>query len=193
MIRKRWMFAGLGLVAVLYTAWPVKDGLALRSAIRSGDSAAIDRLVDWEPLRASLKEEIAAELNRTLRQRGERKGRERTITERVTQRFGPRVVDTLVETYVTPKGLPELVVYRDRMRELIERRRARTEGEDGEDETQRTALPTTQVRWAFFTSPSRFEITFANPKYQGRRMIAALERSGLVWRLAEVRLTSTED
>lgn len=176
---------------LLYLAWPVKDALALRSAIRSGDSATIERLVRWDSLRDSLKDELAAELNRSLRERGERKGKERTLSEAVARRFGPRVVDTLVERYVTPKGLPQLVIYRDRLKDLIEVRREAKE--DGEEETQAKALPNTAVTWAFFTSPRRFEITIVNRRLAGRRMVAAFELDGLVWKLADARVASTDD
>ncbi|KAB2848991.1 MAG: DUF2939 domain-containing protein [Hyphomicrobiaceae bacterium] len=179
------------LLPLLYLAWPVKDALALRAAIRAGDSATIDRLVRWGSLRDSLKDELTGELNRALRERGERKGKERTLSEAVARRFGPSVVDTLIERYVTPKGLPQLVVYRDRLKDLIESRREAKE--DPGEETQQKALPTTSVSWAFFTSPRRFEISFANRKYPGRRMIAGFELDGFTWKLSDARIVSTED
>lgn len=179
------------LPPLVYAAWPVKDALALRSAIRAGDSAAIERLVRWDSLRDSLKDELAAELNRSLRERGERKGKERTLSEAAARRFGPRVVDSLVERYVTPKGLPQLVVYRDRLRELVENRREAKE--DQEEETQQTALPATAVTWAFFTSPRRFEVSFRNRKLAQRRLIAAFELDGLVWKLSDARIVSTDE
>lgn len=190
-MRRRYLILLLLLLPVLYALWPVKDALSLRSAIRSGDSATIERLVKWESLRDGLKDELAAELNRTLRERGERKGKERTLSEAVARRFGPRVVDTLIERYVTPKGLPQLVVYRDRLKDLIEARREAKS--DPDEETQQTALPTTAVTWAFFASPTRFEITFRNRKLPSRRMVAAFDLEGLTWKLADARIVSTDD
>jgi hypothetical protein len=190
-MRWHYRYLLLLLLPLAYTAWPVKDALALRSAIRSGDSATIERLVKWDSLRDSLKSELAAELNRSLRERGERKGKEHTLSEAVARRFGPRIVDNLIERHVTPKGLPQLVVYRDRLKELIEARRVAKE--EVEQETQQTALPNTAVTWAFFTRPWRFEITFRNSKLPNRRMIAGFELDGLLWKLVDARVVSTDD
>ena len=67
----RWLVKALVFVllplALAYAAWPVHSALEIREAVIAGDTATLNRKVEWEPLRASLKSSVTPE---TITQKG---------------------------------------------------------------------------------------------------------------------------
>ena len=54
------------LLAVAYLAWPMFTALQIREAIIAGDTATLERKVEWAAVRASLKESLSAETKARL-------------------------------------------------------------------------------------------------------------------------------
>ena len=153
---------GLALVPVIaYVAWPLWSGQQLKSAILEGDAATLERKVEWPSVRTSLKQS----LNVYLSQQG-------VIAQALNAAFGTVVVDKIVENFVSPEGLIQLMASPE----------------------QRENLSPRHIRWAFFTSPTRFEMTMRPPKYPDTRMISSFDLGwrgwALDWRLASVRVVS---
>ena len=48
-------------LAIAFAAWPVYTALEIREAVIAGDTATLNRKVEWEALRASLKASITPE------------------------------------------------------------------------------------------------------------------------------------
>jgi hypothetical protein len=50
------LFAGIA-----YIVWPIYSALQIREAMVAGDTATLDRKVEWDDVRASLKASMSAE------------------------------------------------------------------------------------------------------------------------------------
>lgn len=99
----------IGVVVVLLTAWaasPVLAGQALIRAARTGDERALERLVDFPSLRASLKQEINEELASRFR-------RDPRVADSGLGGLGlilaPMLMSGAVDAVVTPQGVAAMV------------------------------------------------------------------------------------
>ena len=93
-----------------YLAWPVFAALEIREAIVAGDTAALNRKIDWEALRASLKASITPETLARLTRILTRPSRR--LWQRIKAAVAPSMADTVIDRYVTPENLPVLLGYR---------------------------------------------------------------------------------
>lgn len=164
-----------------FVASPFVAAWRLREAIRTADTATIERMVDWPRLRDSLK----SALNRSapLRKEAETGGAEvnPTLWQRVKIAFGATMVDRFVESYVTPQGLPRLFQVRKTWNDTVR----------GDDEaklswSERARQFYARVRRAEFKSFSTVEIEVADKFTPGRHVIATLELADLEWRLVGI-------
>lgn len=164
-----------------YIASPFVAAWRLREAIRTADTATIERKIDWPRFRDSLK----TSLNRssTLRREAEAGGAQvqPTLWQRVKSAFGATMVDRFVESYVTPQGLPRLFQVRKTWNETVR----------GDDESKlpwdvRARQFYARVKRAEFKSFTAVEIEVADKFTPGRHVIANLELSDLEWRLVGV-------
>jgi hypothetical protein len=101
---------GIGVVAVLalvaiYIASPWLAAARLTSALKSGDPAAIDRMVDFPSVRQSLAGQITAKINEETRNSPE--AQNNPFAGLMTL-VAPALVNQLVNVVVTPEGLAKL-------------------------------------------------------------------------------------
>jgi hypothetical protein len=113
------------------------------------------------------------------------------LWRRIKARVGQRAVDKLVESYVTPDGLPQLFSYRKVYREHVS-------GEGDEAKTlawhERFARFWARVKRAEFLSPTEFRIEMADRYDASRHYIGLLQLRGLEWKLTELQVRIlTED
>lgn len=103
-----WIAAGVvaavALVA-LYVASPWMAAARLSDALKTGDPAAIDRMVDFPAVRASLSSQIQSKLNAEMRADPETANN--PFAGLVTL-LAPAAVNAVVSYIVTPEGLAKL-------------------------------------------------------------------------------------
>ena len=97
-------------LALAYLAWPVYSALEIREAIVAGDTQTLNRKIDWEALRASLKSSISAET--IARLTADPDAPKPTLWQRMKAAVAPSMADSIVDRYVTPENLPILLGYR---------------------------------------------------------------------------------
>ena len=96
------------LVVALITLYVVSPWIAaerLASALKSGDPAAIDRMVDFPSVRASLSSQITARMNAEMRD--DPQAANNPFAGLVTL-LAPALVNQVVNMVVTPEGLAKL-------------------------------------------------------------------------------------
>jgi hypothetical protein len=85
------------VLLIAWFSWPLWTALQIREAVLSGDTAVLERKVDWPGVRASLKQSLPVYL-----------AGQGLIGQTLTALFGTTVVDTIVDSYVSPAGLVHL-------------------------------------------------------------------------------------
>ncbi len=102
--------AALTVLAItgLYLASPLLAAYKLRQAVRTGDSEAVERMVVWPSLRASVKSTVVRNANLLPLARQAARSIRPTMWQRVRSVFGHSMLDRFIETYITPHGLPKL-------------------------------------------------------------------------------------
>lgn len=119
---KKFLVAAFALFtfAAAYIAAPFVTVWSVREAIRNGDAAYLDEKMEWPTVRASLRESLTdyaigptpvALPGQPVEQPG--------FWKRVKNGLSRRAVDNMVESYVTPEGLPQLFGMRQFYRENI--------------------------------------------------------------------------
>lgn len=169
------------LAGVLYIASPFRSAWILREAIRSGDVATLEQKIEWERVRESLRQSLTES----------RKGgqSEPQVTPTLWQRSKAAatalVLNRMVESYVTPAGLPVLFARHQQLRGV-------TGAVDADAEMrpwhERLAAFYRRVKRAEFQTPTRVEIEVADRHAAERRYIGVLELIGLEWKLTGLRV-----
>ena len=172
--------------AAAYIASPFVTVWLIREAIRSGDAAYLDQKLEWptvrETLRASLTEYA---LGPTAIAAPGKPPPQPGLWQRFKNNLGRRAVDNMVESYVTPEGLPQLFGMRQFYRENISGDAA---AQAARPWHERAAGFWSRIKRAEFHSPSRFEIEIADHNDPSRHYIGLLALRGYEWKLVELRL-----
>lgn len=175
-------------LALAYVAWPVHSALEIREAIISGDKATLERKVDWEALRISLKASITSET--VARLMAEPDAPKPTLWQRVKAAVAPSMADTLIDRYVTPENLPVLLGYRRIYRGTVRPALGLTEPPTvlagswlAGTPVDRLASFWTRVRRAVLETPGRFVIEVEDRYRRERRYVGTLELRGWEWKL----------
>jgi Protein of unknown function (DUF2939) len=174
------MLAGVG-----YAASPFLAAWNLREAIKSGDTATIERKVIWSSVRSTLRSSIAAnaQLLPEATEAGERV--RPSMWQRVKAAFGQSMLDRFIEHYVTPEGLPKLFSYRKTWNGTIKRQR--DDEDEGAFHERARAFYSRMVR-ADFLSLTRVEIEMIDKEQSQRRYVSVMELHGTEWKLLELRI-----
>jgi hypothetical protein len=156
---------------LVYGASPYFSFWRFTVALRSGDTAALNARVDFPAVRESLKTQLAAYFS--LERTGESPIKNKRLARLVTA-LRPTIIDTLVDAYVTPKGLAELIadpnVVKNMHSPQVPPQFHGVKGIDWSD-----------VKYAFFTSPRVFVVDREGIKLRFRF-------TGLGWRLNKLDL-----
>ena len=97
-------------LGLAYLVWPVHAALEIREAMAAGDTATLNRKVDWPALRTSLKSSITPETLARLSQ--EPDAPKPSMWQRIKAAVAPSMADSVIDRYVTPENLPVLLGYR---------------------------------------------------------------------------------
>lgn len=190
-------------LASAYAAAPLATAWSIREAVRTGDANYLRGSIEWPRIKETLKVSLyryavgpahaasvlpsgaTAPLPADAAQPG--------LWQRIKQAYGWRVVEGLVENYVTPEGLPQLLAWR----RGVERSIGRTAG-IGDDAPiiERIRHEWARVKSARFVSPTRFAIEIADRFEDGRRIAGVLEfaswSEGLGWKLVSLEVKGVE-
>ncbi|HZT47611.1 MAG TPA: DUF2939 domain-containing protein [Hyphomicrobiaceae bacterium] len=178
----------LAPLALGYMVWPVYAALEIRQAFIAGDTATLNRKVDWPALRASIKSSITPQTIARLMQ--DPQAPKPTLWQRIKAAVAPSMTDTIIDRYVTPENLPVLLGYRRIYRgtaqpalDLAEPRTVLAGTWLAGTRIDQFASFWVRLRRAVFYSPTRFEIEAEDQHHPGRRYIGTLEREGFEWKL----------
>lgn len=168
--------------ALAYVASPFVAAWNLREAIRTSDTATLERKIDWPRFRESLKTSLSR--STALRAEVDAAGAEvkPTLWQRVKAAFGATMTDRFVETYVTPQGLPKLFA----MRKTWNSKVRGNEDDSKQPWDVRVREFYGRIKRAEFRSLGTIEIEVAERQPPTRHVIATLELSGFEWHLVGV-------
>lgn len=190
---KKLLIAALALLlpALAYVASPFVTAWSIREAMRTGDAAYLEAKIEWptvrETLRASLTEyAIGPTAVATSGAEPAKPG----LWARIKNSLSRSAIDSMIRSYVTPEGLPQLFGARQFYRENI-----------SGDAAAVAALPWherlkgfwSRIKRAEFHSPTEFEIEMADRNDPTRHYIGLLQLRGLEWKLTELRLRTVQN
>lgn len=176
-------FTLIGLAVAGYIAAPLVTAWSIREAARNGDSAYLERAIDWPSVRETLKptlSQIALDLPDPNQQPVTKPG----LWQRFKAYWGQSAVNSAIDGYLTPEGLPQLFAMRKAYRDYT----------GATDEL--AALPVVErmkrfwarVKRAEFTSFTTFEVDMADKHEPNRIYLAKLNLTASGWMLRELRI-----
>jgi hypothetical protein len=176
--RLKWPLIVIVVAAALYLGSPYYAFWRFTQALKAGDQQRFEKMVDFRSVRESLKKQLRAKLAETRAKDpkpAEQPKRETPLLA-LSDQFAPRLIDTLVDAYVTPAGLAAL---------LADVKSVEAGGAAGErdpnapadprdasaiteSEAVRERLGWKSVRYAFFTGPRDFLLDVDGTKLRFR-------------------------
>ena len=167
--RLKWALIALVAVLALYIASPYYSFWRFTEALKAGDQKQFESRVDFRAVRESLKKQLKAKLAET-RATGPQK--EKSLLG-LSDQFAPRLIDTLVDAYVTPSGLAALLadaknVNAARAAGGNAAAAAPNPGAIAQPQEVRDKLGFSSVRYAFFTGARDFLIDVDGTKLRFR-------------------------
>jgi Protein of unknown function (DUF2939) len=160
-MRFRWLVVICVFLLLVYGASPYFSFWRFTEALRSGDSAALSSRIDFPAIRASLKKQLVARFAHG------------TPGKKWWSNLGPTLIDTLVDTYVTPEGIAALIANPEVLKNLKHPQQFRFRSGKVEDWSK--------VKHAFFTGPRTFAVDREGIKLRFRFR-------GLGWKLYDLDL-----
>jgi hypothetical protein len=177
----------------LYAASPFATALTLKEAIKSGNVAVIDALVEWDSVRLTLRRSMTAlALDRPM---DFQTPPETALTQssnapkaglwgRMKSYFGTAAVERLVNRYANAEGLPTLFTYGQTYKRYVV----------GVDEPPKTLVNLPQrmgefwsrLRHVEFVTPVAFEIEMADTSDPSRRFTGLFQLRDMRWKLTEL-------
>jgi len=175
-------------LTIAYLAWPVLTALEIREAIVFGNTQTLNRKIDWEALRASLKGSISPQT--IARLTADPDAPSPTLWQRIKAAVAPSAVDTIVDRYVTPENLPILLGYRRLYGGTVRPALGLQEPTTvlagtwlAGSSIDRLASFWTRVRRAVFQSPTRFVLEVEDKYRPGRTYVGTFALQGWEWKL----------
>ncbi len=186
MTRLLFKFACVAALAVVYIAAPFITAWSIREAVRNGDSAYLERAIDWPSIRLTLTPSLTqlavsgtdSEDSLTHDQNPP------SLWQRLKTYVSQGAVASAVETSITPEGLTRMFKLRKAYREYI--------SGDPDDANlaviERMRRAWARVKRAEFTSLTRFEVDMTDKLDETRLYLAKLELTGAGWIMKELRV-----
>lgn len=167
--RLKWPLIALVVILALYVVSPYYSFWRFTEALKAGDQKKFESMVDFRAVRESLKTQLKAKL---AEGRANQPKQEKSLLG-LSDQFAPRLIDTLVDAYVTPSGLAALLADAKNVN-------AARSAADGNPEAApnpgavappqdvRDKLGFSSVRYAFFTGARDFLIDVDGTKLRFR-------------------------
>ena len=176
------------VLAIGYVAYPLLTVWSIREAIRTGDSSYIESKLEWPTVRTSLRESMLEyAIGPTPVAAPGSPAPKVGFWQRIKNGLSRRAVDNMVDSYVTPEGLPQLFGARQFYRENISAEQAAL---DAMPWHERAGRFWSRIKRAEFHSPTMFEIEMADRHDPSRRYIGLLKLRSFQWKLVELRIRS---
>jgi hypothetical protein len=179
------------VVVLAYMAWPFVTALQIRDAMIRGDNITLNRKIEWESVRASLKTSITPDA--AARLAADPDAPPPSLWQRVKVAVGSSVTSTVVDRYVTPERLPVLVGYRRMWRGTVQPALGVEQPPTvlagtmfGGTAIDRFVSFWKRLRSAIFHSPGNLEIEVQDKYTPGRSYKATLEIIGWEWKLTRL-------
>ncbi|CAA2141571.1 DUF2939 domain-containing protein [Hyphomicrobium sp. ghe19] len=172
------------VAAAIYIGSPFATAWGIREAVRNGDSDYLATAIEWPTVRETLKPSIAR-IALNLPDANVDPAASNGLWTRFKAYWGQSAVDGIIETYVTPEGLPQLFTLRNKYRDLV--------ASDADEAKTTPILDRIQRAWARvkraeFTSPTSFEIDMEDKYDPTRIYLGKLELRSVGWKLTELRV-----
>jgi len=182
------LIVGLTVVAAVfltaYFASPVLAVRGLTEAARTGDEAALRERVDFPAFRASLKEELNAEL--VARMRADPRS-DNPVLSGLGMLLAPSLVSGMVDAFVTPQAIATMV-RSAKAPDPIDRSEPVETPASGEQNRG-----TVRQAWAY-RDLNTFAVTLTNSHHPDQHLALLMERRGLFsWKLAGIDLTAPSE
>jgi Protein of unknown function (DUF2939) len=166
-----------------YIAAPFATAWSIREAVRQGDSAYLERAIDWPSIRETLKPTLAR-MAFDMPDPETQPNVKPSMWQRFKAYWGGGAMNRAIDGYITPEGLPKLFAMRKAYRNYT----------GAEDEAN--TLPVTErmhrfwsrMKRAEFTSITTFEVDMADKHDPNRIYLGKLELTGVGWILRELRI-----
>jgi DUF2939 family protein len=134
----RWLVIICVVFLLIYGVSPYISFWRFTAAVQSRNAAAISSHVDFPAVRASLKRQLVARFAK------------RTNSHKRWSNLGPTLIDAIIDAYVTPQGIAELLANPDALKNLKAPREFHFElGKNAS---------LSKVKYAFFTGPRSFVV-----------------------------------
>jgi hypothetical protein len=157
------LYAVLLLLVLGFLAYPYVTLYRLGQALDRGDTATLDRLIDWDAVRGQFRDDMLARASAGMpREEGQGGG----LGAEILNSLGKPLIDAASRGAMSSRLL--VATYRNRF---------------GVGETS----PFQALRWAFFRSPREFAVTL-RPLDNGPPLSFVLRLDGVVWRVNRVTL-----
>lgn len=141
----------------------------LQAAAEAGDSRALDEMVDFPALRASIKSEVQGAVSRGIQRDG-------GVFAAMGAAVSGVIVQPVVNAAVTPQGISLLMKGE---RPTDDEARDRRDGDDGWRENVKIGRR--------YEATDRFIVEYRDRRSGDERISLVMHREGLRWRLAGVR------
>lgn len=171
--------------AAAYIVWPLYTAWSIKQAVKSGDSAYLAQHFEWTPVKVTLKQSMSEmvldPIDASVKGMPERRG----LWTSLKERYGRSMVESLVDRYANPTGLPTLFSYgRTVRRDML----GKPDPDEGLPLYRRVANAWSRLDRAEFVTPTRFEIDMRD-KYENTRVYAGvLELKDWRWIVTELRV-----
>ena len=176
------------VLATSYVLYPFYTAWSIREAMQRGDSDYLEQKIEWDSVRASLRQSIGAATLAPAAGDGNSAAHAPEQTPGLWQRLkasvGRRALDGFVDNYVTPEGLPQLFGIRNAYREVSGEAAALR----ARPWYRRAANFWSRLKRAEFKTPAAFEVEMADRNDPNRHFIGLLELRGIQWKLTELHL-----
>jgi hypothetical protein len=149
-----WLVSGLALVLLAYVASPYLTLWRFKNVLESNDRSRMEEFVDFNSVRASLKQQIRGKLPPPD------PTKKADLFSGLVERFAPAIIDQAVDAFVTPDGLAALIADPQLARRAKDKDPTVVVG--GATADQR--LDSSEVRYAFFTGPRSFLVDVQGTK-----------------------------
>src|SRR5215216_6766936 len=134
----RWLIVICVVLLLIYGASPYVSFWRFRAAVQSRDAAAISSRVDFPAVRASLKRQLMARFAN------------RTKSHKRWNNLGPTLIDAIIDAYITPQGIAELLSNPEALKNLKAPREFHFQLGKNEE--------LSKVKYAFFTGARSFVV-----------------------------------
>jgi len=183
-----WIAFGLiALSAALYVGAPFITAWNIREAVRNGNSQYLASAIEWPSVRETLKPSIARialDLPEAAQPANASLSPSPSLWQRFKAYWGQGAVNRLVDSYVTPEGLPQLFTMHKAYRTYV----SSDDGTSALPILERISQAWARVRRAEFTGLTTFEIDMADKIDPARVYLGKLDLTRTGWKLTELRV-----